>query len=83
MAIYRNKPVTVAAEQFFYGKPLPFLSRGPVVKCDGYMFYVETIHGQKVYLADGDWVIIEPGCELLAYPCKANVFNTRYEMICE
>ena len=56
---FRKKPVIVEAEQFFPNKSLPFNKRGPVVCFDDGKWYVETAHGQKAFLAPGDWVILE------------------------
>ena len=78
---YRKKPVVVDAEQFFVGKPLPFNERGPVVCFDG-EWYVETIHGQRANIVDGDWIILEQGGKLYqAYPCKPEVFDRTYEVV--
>ena len=80
MAKYRKKPVVVEAEQFFSDRPLPFNDRGPVV-CFDEGWYVETIHGQKTKIVDGDWVILETGGRYQAYPCKPAIFAEIYERV--
>ena len=40
--------------------------------------YVVTIHNQKAYLADGDWIIVEPD-GVHHYPCKPDIFAATYE----
>lgn len=79
MPVFRKRPVEVEAEQFFSTKSLPFHNRGPIVCFDGLYWYVETIHGQKTVLADGDWVILEPRGQFQAYPCKPDIFEASYE----
>jgi len=39
--------------------------------------YVETAHGQRAFLAPGDWVIAEPDGR--GYPCKPDIFQASYE----
>lgn len=78
MPRFRKKPVEVEAEKFGHDKPLPFRDRGPIVCFDG-EFWVETIHGQRAVLADGDWVILEPRGTFHAYPCKPDIFEASYE----
>jgi len=39
-----------------------------------------TIHQQRVYLQNGDWVITEPD-GLHHYPCKPDIFAATYEAI--
>ena len=45
-------------------------------------FYVITIHKQKAYLGDKDWIIIEPDGKH-AYPCKPDIFEMTYEEVKE
>jgi len=77
MAKYRKKPVVVDAEQFFTDGPSL-----PGVRWEsqnGYLIpYVVTIHGQRAYLADGDWVLQEPK-EGHFYPCKPDIFAATYD----
>ena len=42
-------------------------------------FYVTTIHGQRAYLASGDWVITEVD-GVHHYPCKPDIFAATYEL---
>ncbi len=84
MAKYRHRPTEVEAEQFhgFYGTPYPpgveFEDNSNVPGKERYLFYVVTIHGQKTYVAAGDWIIAEPDGEHY-YPCKDEVFRANYE----
>ena len=41
-------------------------------------FYVITIHEQRAYLLDGDWIITEPDGSH-HYPCKPDIFEATYE----
>lgn len=77
---YRKKPVVVEAAQFFEDSlgPLPF-SPDPVTRYDGRRWYVETIHGEKATIVDGDWIIREAGTRDRAYPCKPDIFEATYE----
>lgn len=77
MARYRSKPVEIEAEQFFPDKPLPFSSRG-ALNFDGDRWYVVTAHGQETTVVAGDWIIPEPDGRGF-YPCKADIFEKRYE----
>lgn len=84
MSLYRKKPVVIEATQFFYdGEPVPGVFY-PRISEDGKTYigdaYVVTIHDQRVYLEDGDWVIAEPDGEHY-YPCKPDIFEDRYEAI--
>ena len=81
MPRFRKRPVEIEAEQFFDGKALPFSDRGPVVCFDGFHWYVETVHGQRTVLADGDWVILEPRGVHQAYPCKPDIFEASYDPV--
>lgn len=80
---FRSKYMEIEAEQFIIGNPLPFGKNFKAVVCfDGERWYVETIHGQKAFLSDGDWVIPErDGKPNQAYPCKPEVFEKRWEKI--
>jgi len=41
--------------------------------------YVTTIHGQRAFLADGDWIMPEPDGKHF-YPCKPDIFAATYEL---
>ena len=79
---YRKKPVIVNAMQFFYDGPRVPGVFYPGMSEDGKIYigdaYVVTIHGQRVYLQNGDWVIAEPDGEHY-YPCKPDIFAATYE----
>ena len=74
MTQYRKKPVVVEAEQFT-GELIY-----PVQSDEDGRCYVVTIHEQRAYLEDGDWVILEPK-EGRAYPCKPDIFEATYELV--
>lgn len=84
MSAYRKKPIIVEASQFFYDRPnIPGVFYPPISE-DGKTYigdaYVVTIHNQRVYLANGDWVITEPDGEHF-YPCKPDIFEATYEKV--
>lgn len=84
MAAYRKKPVVIEAEQFFYDGPRVHGVFYPSVSEDGRTYigdaFVITVHDQRVYLENGDWVIAEPDGEHY-YPCKPDIFVDRYELV--
>jgi hypothetical protein len=73
---FRKKPVVVEAEQWFPGKAVAGVTE------EGGSAFVVTAHGQKAYLAAGDWVIAEPGGRG-HYPCKPDIFAATYEPVGE
>jgi hypothetical protein len=75
MAKFRKKPVTVNAFQWF-----PNMGRqgGVEVDHDANNYYVVTAHGQRAYVAAGDWIITEPDGRG-HYPCKPDIFAATYE----
>jgi hypothetical protein len=77
---FRKKPVVVEATQFFVKGPLvEGVHRTPNPASDESLnYWVETIHGQRAYLLDGDWVITEPD-GVHHYPCKPDIFRATYE----
>lgn len=88
MARYRKRPVVVEAEQWWPGRAVvgvrfdreysvEDLDGGRIV-CEG--AHVVTIHGQKAYLAPGDFVITEPD-GVHHYPCKPTIFASAYEPV--
>jgi hypothetical protein len=93
--LYRSKPTTVDAEQWFPDKPcrgvvmyqpgnVTLYSRVPgtpsqVFPQDPYPA-VQTIQGEWVRVSPGDWIIREPDGEHF-YPCKDEVFRARYELV--
>ena len=76
---FRSKQVLIEAEQFFHGATTPV---GVRTREDG-TCYVVTIHGQETDIVTGDWIILEnpPGDGTLAYPCKPDVFDRKYEKV--
>lgn len=84
MTKYRKKPIVIEASQFFHEAPmLPGVAYEPDPEGKGLgRAYVVTIHGQRAYLADGDWVITEPDGRH-HYPCKPDVFAATYEPVME
>lgn len=84
MTKYRKRPVIIEATQFFYdGEPVPGVFYPPKSE-DGKTYigdaYVITIHGQRAYLANGDWVLPEPD-KIHFYPCKPDIFANTYEAV--
>jgi hypothetical protein len=73
---FRKKPLMIEAEQFHHAATSP---AGVRTEEDG-RAYVVTIHGQKAYLAPGDWVITEPD-GVHHYPCKPDIFEATYEKV--
>jgi len=84
VAKYQKRPVVVEAMQFFYDGPSVPGVFYPRKSSDGKTWignaYVMTIHQQRVYLQNGDWVITEPD-GLHHYPCKPDIFAATYEAI--
>ncbi len=94
MAKYRKKPLLIdkliEAEQFFKEKkPWPQgvdfderFEEGPAQQWAGHVkyYFVITIHGQKTWIVDGDWIIQEPDGEHY-YPCKPDIFEQTYEKV--
>lgn len=82
MAKYRKKSIVVEAKQFFYGGEIIPGVFYPSVSEDGKTYigdaFVITIHEQKAYLEDGDWVITELD-GLHHYPCKPDIFTATYD----
>ncbi len=78
MTKYRKKPVVVEAEQWFVATPTRH--NGVQHESGAERFFVVTIHGQRAYLADGDWIIAEPD-GIHFYPCKPDIFEATYEVI--
>lgn len=81
-----RKPTVVEATQWFEGTsereatlPDTIVKHG-FVYLDRIGFYVVTIHGDKVPVVDGDWIITEPDGEHY-YPCKPEIFKVAYEAV--
>lgn len=83
MAKYRKKPVVVVAYQWKRGQISEGVHIDPAndspsddAACN--RFFVVTIHGQRAYLEDKDWIIEEPD-GIHHYPCKPDIFENTYE----
>jgi len=74
MPKFRKKPVVIEAEQWFGGDAHDGVSR------DARGYYVVTIHEQRAYLAEGDWILPEPK-DGRFYPCKDDIFRATYEEV--
>lgn len=74
---FRSKLIEIEANQFIHGAPSPIGVRTR----EGGSCYVVTFHGQQTDVVLGDWIILEnpPGDGTLAYACKPDVFEKRYE----
>jgi hypothetical protein len=73
---FRKKPVVVEAVQWFSGVQ----HLGVFIEQAIGQPFVITMHGQRAYLAEGDWIIAEPVPDRY-YPCKPDVFNATYEKV--
>lgn len=81
MAKYRKKPVVVEAVQYFRSGVFdePLKSHPGIALCpNSDRDYVQTIHGERAHLTDGDWIIAEPD-GVHFYPCKPDIFEATYE----
>ena len=83
---FRKKPIIVEAVQWKMAEgwngtqtmtPGVFVE---VIPSGGLLFYVVTIHDQKAYLDEGDWVITEPD-GVRHYPCKPDIFKATYDPV--
>lgn len=77
MAKFKSKSVEIEANQFLKRGECPL---GVMTRENG-EHYVVTVQGQEVTVEPGEWIILEnpPGDGTRAYPCKADVFERRYE----
>lgn len=82
MPQYRSKPVVIDAVQFFYDGPSVRGVYYPAKQNGTYNgdAFVVTMHDQRVYLQNGDWIIAEPDGDHY-YPCKDNVFRSKYDEV--
>jgi len=74
---FRKKPVIVEAFQYVGDESLG--QPGVYVDEDG-RHYVVTVHGQRTWLAVGDWIITEAD-GIHHYPCKPDIFEATYEAV--
>jgi hypothetical protein len=83
MGFYRRKPLVVAAQQFLPTSPGPWPRGVEVSNVQGdNRAYVTTIHGQRAFVAPGDW-IIEERDGMHFYLCKPDIFAATYEAVTE
>lgn len=79
---FRRKTTIVEAIQWYYGLQHPGVENKPPYPSldpkDHY--YVTTIHGQRVYLTHGDWILPEQD-GVHYYPCNPKVFAETYEPV--
>jgi hypothetical protein len=80
MAKYRKKPIVVEATQWFYAMNPETYPEGVQWSKSQGCYYVVTIHEQKAWLDEGDWVITESD-GVHHYPCKPDVFAVTYEAV--
>lgn len=77
MALFQRKRTVTEAQQY-HGPSNP--PKG--VFFEGLAPYVITVHGQRVYIDLGDWIIPEKD-GVHYYPCKPDIFDETYEPIVE
>ena len=85
MGLYKKKPVTINAKQWFkhgdhykvlrYSK-LSLAYHPEYIKCG----YIETLEG-SMHVVPGDWIIT--GIKGEHYPCKPDIFEETYEKVNE
>lgn len=82
---YKSKPAEIEAYQWFPEE----MGESPGVSYETNMTeagieirsaYVTTTNGNKAYICPGDYVIREPDGNGY-YPCKADIFDKRWERI--
>ncbi len=78
---YRKKPIVIEAEQFHYdSKPWP---DGVVVSPNASLVpeaWIETLEGGHV-VSEGDFIVT--GILGERYPCKADIFEATYGVVCD
>lgn len=78
MAQYKSKPKTVEAVQWHPGVQHPGVMVDKELSETNQRPYVVTIHEQRAWLNDGDWIVQEPD-GVHYYPVKDAVFKASYE----
>ena len=76
MSQYRKKPVVIDAVQYDGVNDPPGVFR----RVEDYSPYVVTIHGQRCYIEQYDWIVPEPD-GVHFYPVKPGIFATTYEPV--
>jgi hypothetical protein len=79
---FRKKPIVIEAEQFTGNINLEGKFTRAIHLSDTRRAYVVTIHGDRAYLAVGDWIIPEPD-GVHFYPCKPDIFAATYDAVQE
>lgn len=85
MPLFRKKPILIEAEQFFAdGRTRKGVhwERQSTDEGEFLVPYVVTVHDQRAYLADGDWIAPEPQPGRF-YPIKPDIFANTYEPVDE
>jgi hypothetical protein len=75
---WQRKPTLRRARQWKYGETFPGVFKDES-KTD--MWYVITIHGQKCYIKDGDFIVEEPDGKH-HYPCRPDIW-LKDNQLCE
>lgn len=81
MPKYKTKPVIIEAEQY-NGEPVKGMCDNPrcFINLESSSAHVHTIHNnQPVHVEIGDYIIPEPN-GVNFYPCKADIFENKYEI---
>ena len=83
MPLFRKKPVTVEANQWFndkdHPKVKPLIKLGNCLYCHNDYYkhgWINTLEGGHI-VCPGDWVITGVNGEF--YPCKPDIFEKTYE----
>ncbi len=80
---FRKKPIVVEAGQFIMEGAYIWCPKGMNISSPHIgevNFWVETIHGDRIDVSPGDWIILEPD-GIHAYPCKPDIFEKTYEPV--
>lgn len=75
---YRKRPVTVAAEQWFPGKPIRGVKQRTLLGHDRPLGWIECLEGPRIVNA-GDWVVKDNDGELSVVPDRK--FRDIYEQV--
>jgi hypothetical protein len=78
MKQYRHRPTVTRAAQYFASQLPEDRPEGVQVQFGEGKPFVVTVHGERAYLVDGDYVVAEPDGEHF-YPCKSDIFVSHYE----
>lgn len=78
MPKFRKKPVEVIANQWFENENN--WTPGVLYEPKTQTYYVVTIHNQRCYIVDGDWILPEPKSGFY-YPVKPDIFEATHDPI--